>query len=60
MACTKAVRSALESVEGVTKAKVSMPNKALVSYIGENVAATDLAPKLLEAVKAAGYGATLN
>ena len=53
------MRSALESVEGVTSAKVSMPNKAIVSYIGENLAAAELAPKLVEAVKAAGFEATV-
>ena len=53
------MRSALESIDGVTSAKVSMPDKAVVSYIGENIALTDLTPKLVEAVKAAGFEATV-
>ena len=53
------MRSALEEVEGVTSAKVSMPDKAVVSYIGENMAATDLTLKLIEAVEAAGFEAAI-
>ncbi len=47
------MRSALKGVEGVSEAKVSMPNKAVVTTTS---AVTKEA--LVKAVKAAGFGAS--
>jgi len=46
------VQSALESVSGVEKAEVSMPNSAVVSGSADPTA-------LIAAVKAAGFGASV-
>jgi copper chaperone CopZ len=48
------VQSALEGVEGVSKAEVSMPDKAVVTA---KSSVTDEA--LIKAVKDAGYGASV-
>lgn len=50
----KKVRSALEGVKGVTKADVSMPDKAVVT--ASNDVSNDA---LIKAVKDAGYGASV-
>ena len=50
----KKVRSALEGVKGVTKAEVSMPDKAVVS--ANNDVSND---SLIKAVKDAGYDASV-
>ena len=48
------MRSALEGVEGVSKAEVSMPDKAVVT------AKSDVSnDALVKAVEAAGFGATV-
>ena len=48
------MRSALEGVKGVTKAEVSMPDKAVVS--ANNDVSND---SLIKAVKDAGYDASV-
>jgi len=48
------VRSALEGVEGVSKADVSMPDKAVVT--AESSVSND---DLIKAVKDAGFGASV-
>ncbi|MGB0775027.1 MAG: heavy-metal-associated domain-containing protein [Akkermansiaceae bacterium] len=55
MGCVKKVRSALEGVAGVSKAVVSMPDKAVVTYDPSKVKTKDL----IAAVKKAGYKAKL-
>jgi len=50
----KKVRSALEGVKGVTKADVSMPDKAVVT--AQNDVSNDA---LIKAIKDAGYGASI-
>lgn len=49
----KRVRSALTSVKGVSKAEVSMPDRAVVTIDSGGVEADDL----IKAVKKAGYDA---
>ena len=49
----KRVQSALSSVAGVTKASVSMPDKAVVTVDPDKVKTEDL----VKAVKKAGFGA---
>ena len=52
--CVKKVRSALEGVEGVSKADVSMPDKAVVT--AESSVSND---DLIKAGKDAGFGASV-
>ncbi len=54
MGCGNKVRSALEGVEGVEKASVSMPSAAVVTAKGD---VSDEA--LIKAVVNAGYGASV-
>ncbi|MDB4054476.1 cation transporter [Akkermansiaceae bacterium] len=54
MGCVNKVRSALEGVEGVSKAAVSMPDSAVVT------AKSSVSDKdLVKAVKDAGFGASV-
>lgn len=54
MGCVNKVQSALEGVEGVVSASVSMPDKAVVTAKSSVSQET-----LVKAVKAAGYGASV-
>lgn len=53
--CATAVRSALESVEGVRRAEVSLESRRARTLLEDGVDET----ALIEAVEAAGYGASV-